>query len=67
LFEPAIELGEAVDEGSVIGFYHYIDRVEKASVPFYAPLSGFLLCVNGQTLVDRDDTVPVIVKDYPLR
>ncbi|MBB5466830.1 putative deacylase [Paraburkholderia sp. CI2] len=64
LFEPVLELGEAVQEGAVVGFYHYIDRVDRAPVPLYAPRSGLLLCVNGQALVHRDDAVAVIAVDY---
>jgi predicted deacylase len=64
LFEPVLDLGEAVHEGAVIGFYHYIDRVDRGPVPLHAPRSGLLLCANGQALVHRDDTVAVIAADY---
>ncbi|MGF6572527.1 hypothetical protein/N-alpha-acetyl-L-2,4-diaminobutyrate deacetylase [Paraburkholderia fungorum] len=64
LFEPMRELGETVQEGAVIGFYHYIDRLDRAPVPLHAPHSGLLLCTNGEALVHRDDTVAVIAADY---
>jgi predicted deacylase len=64
LFEPVLELGEAVQEGALIGLYHYIDRMDRAPVPLHAPRSGLLLCTNGQALVHRDDTVAVIAVDH---
>jgi predicted deacylase len=63
LFESMIELGEPVQEGQVLGFYHYIDRT-RAPAPVHAPRTGVLLCLNGQALVRRDDTIAVIAVPY---
>ena len=65
LFEPLIELGEPVQEGETLGFHHYVDRLGPP-VPVPAPRSGFLLCLNGQALVRRDDTVAVIAVPYEM-
>jgi predicted deacylase len=63
LFEPLIELGEPVHEGEALGFYHYIDRT-RPPVPVHVPRTGVLLCLNGQALVRRDDTIAVIAVPY---
>jgi predicted deacylase len=58
-----IDLGEAVQEGEILGHYHYIDRA-RPPVPVPSPRSGVLLCLNGQALVRRDDTIAVIAVPY---
>jgi predicted deacylase len=63
LFEPLIELGEPVRKGDVLGVHHYIDRMAPP-VPVHAPQTGVLLCLNGQALVRRDDTIAVIAVPY---
>ncbi len=64
LFEPVLDLGAPVERGTVIGHLHYVDRVERAPTPVLSPRSGLLLCVHGQGLVHRNDTLVVIAVDY---
>jgi predicted deacylase len=64
LFEPIVELGSSVERGTVIGYMHAIDRVENAPVPVPSPQPGLLLCLHGQGLVHRNDTLVVIATDY---
>jgi predicted deacylase len=64
LFEPVLDLGVPVERGSVIGYLHTINRIEQAPVPVLSPQPGLLLCVHGQGLVQRDDTLVVIAVDY---
>ncbi|MBR8167958.1 succinylglutamate desuccinylase/aspartoacylase family protein [Burkholderia cenocepacia] len=63
LFEPRVELGAPVQKGDVLGYHHYIDRT-MSPVPVHAPQTGVLLCLNGQALVRRDDTIAVIAVPY---
>lgn len=63
LFEPVLDLGAPVERGTVVGHLHYVDRVERAPTPFLSPQSGLLLCVHGQGLVHRNDTLVVIATD----
>jgi predicted deacylase len=64
LFEPVLDLGSSVQRGTVIGHLHAINRIERPPVPVLSPQSGLLLCVHGQGLVQRDDTLVVIAVDY---
>jgi predicted deacylase len=64
LFEPVLDLGAPVERGAIIGHLHYINRIEKAPTPVPSPQSGLLLCLHGQGLVKRDDTLVVIAVDY---
>jgi predicted deacylase len=64
LFEPVLELGSPVRRGTVIGRLHHIHRVEREPEPVLSPQDGLLLCVHGQGLVHRDDTLVVIAVDY---
>ncbi|HIH2751455.1 succinylglutamate desuccinylase/aspartoacylase family protein [Burkholderia aenigmatica] len=66
LFEPMVELGEAVRQGDVLGVQHYIDRTTPPAA-VHAPRDGVLLCLNGQALVRRDDTVAVIAVPFSPR
>lgn len=63
LFEPLFELGAPVQQGEVIGYMHCIDRLGLPT-PVYAPQTGVLLCVAGQALVQRDDTLVVVAVPY---
>jgi predicted deacylase len=64
LFEPALDLGQEVEAGAIIGHFHYVDRVERRPAPVVSPRSGLLLCLHGQGLVHRNDTVAVIAVDF---
>jgi predicted deacylase len=64
LFEPVLDLGAPVERGTVIGHLHLVDRVERAPTPVLSPQSGLLLCIHGQGLVHRNDTLVVIATDY---
>ena len=66
VFEPVLDLGSPVERGDVIGRLHFIDRVERAPAPVVAPRSGLLLCLHGQGLVQRDDTLIVIAVDHAI-
>ncbi|HDR9483982.1 TPA: succinylglutamate desuccinylase/aspartoacylase family protein [Burkholderia aenigmatica] len=63
LFEPMVELGATVRQGDVLGVQHYMDRTTPPA-PVHAPREGVLLCLNGQALVRRDDTVAVIAVPF---
>ncbi|WP_414474729.1 succinylglutamate desuccinylase/aspartoacylase family protein [Microvirga sp. M2] len=64
LFEPALDLGAPVEKGTVIGHLHYVDRVERKPTPVLSPQSGLLLCLHGQGVVHRNDTLVVVARDY---
>lgn len=64
LYEPVIRLGDNLRAGDTIGFIHYVDRTDRAPTPVIAPKDGLLLCVHGQGLVRRDDTIVVIAVDH---
>ncbi|BDA86998.1 N-alpha-acetyl diaminobutyric acid deacetylase DoeB [Aureimonas sp. SA4125] len=63
-YEPMVEIGRSVAEGTVIGRLHFVDRADRAPQPLRAPLGGILLCVHGQGLVRRDDVIAVIAVPY---
>jgi predicted deacylase len=64
LFEPVLNLGSPVERGAVVGYLHAIDRIDRMPVPVLAPQAGLLLCVHGQGLIQRNDTLVVIAVDY---
>ncbi|WP_230534118.1 succinylglutamate desuccinylase/aspartoacylase family protein [Microvirga roseola] len=64
VFEPALPLGSSVGHGTVIGYLHYVDRIERKPDPVLSPQSGLLLCLHGQGLVHRNDTLVVIAVDH---
>lgn len=63
IFVPAVDLGDAVRQGDILGRGHFIDRVETKPQAFIAPYDGWLLCFGGQGLLRRGDVVAVVAQD----
>jgi len=53
-----------VERGTVIGYLHAINRIDQTPAPILSPQPGLLLCVHGQGLGQRDDTLVVAAVDY---
>jgi N-alpha-acetyl-L-2,4-diaminobutyrate deacetylase len=63
IFVPAIDLGDAVQKGDILGHGQFIDRVDTKPHAFIAPYDGWLLCFGGQGLLRRGDVVAVVAQD----
>lgn len=67
ILEPVVGLGEAVVLGQTIGYLHGVGSLDVTPVPVLSPKEGLVLCLSGQGLVRRDDTILVIASDYRQR
>ncbi|MEQ8964686.1 MAG: succinylglutamate desuccinylase/aspartoacylase family protein [Azospirillaceae bacterium] len=65
IYEPAVELGEPVAEGQVIGHVHFFEHPGEAPRPYRADGPGVLYCRHAPGLVQRGDCLAVIARDYP--
>jgi N-alpha-acetyl-L-2,4-diaminobutyrate deacetylase len=63
IFVPALDLGDRVQKGDVLGHGRFIDRVGAAPRVYRAPSDGWLLCFGGQGLSQRGDVVAVVAED----
>lgn len=63
IFVPAVDLGDAVHKGDILGHGRLIDRVGTKPSAFVAPYDGYLLCFGGQGLLQRGDVVAVVAQN----
>ncbi len=63
IFVPAIDLGDAVHEGDILGHGRFIDRVDTEPRAYFAPHDGWVLCFGGQGLSRRGDVIAVVAQD----
>ncbi len=63
IFVPAIDLGDAVREGDILGHGRFIDRVGTKPRAYFAPHDGWVLCIGGQGLSRRGDVIAVVAQD----
>lgn len=64
ILEPAVALGDTVAQDQTVGFLHVIGSLDVTPVRVVSPREGVVLCLSGQGLVRRDDTILVIAADY---
>ncbi len=62
LYEPFIELGEAVQEGDALGQVHYVDDLNRAPWTVSATRVGFLACKRPPGRVQRGDNIAIIAQ-----
>jgi N-alpha-acetyl-L-2,4-diaminobutyrate deacetylase len=63
LYEPLVELGEAVEAGQELGRVHFLEQPERAPVPYHARISGLLYCRRVQGWCAAGDTLAVLATD----
>ena len=63
VFVPAVDLGDAVSEGDILGQGWFVDRVNTEPKTYFAPYDGWVLCFSGQGLSRRGDVVAAIARD----
>ena len=66
IYEPFVDLWDAIEEGQPIGRVHFPDDLGKPPRVNHAPRSGFLLCKRTLGLVRRGDNVAIIGRDLDL-
>ena len=65
LFEPAVELGDAVSRGQLCGHVHFIDNPGRAPVPCHFREEGMVICKRHFGRVERGDCVSHLAVDEP--
>ena len=63
VFVPAVELGDPVKKGDVLGHGRFIDRVDMAPRTYVAPSDGWVLCFAGQGLSRRGDVIAIVAQE----
>jgi len=63
IFVPAVDLGDAVREGDILGQGWFVDRVDTKPKTYFAPYDGWVLCFGGQGLSRRGDVVAAVAQD----
>lgn len=48
VFVPAVDLGDAVKKGNILGHGRFIDRVGMKPRAYFAPHDGWVLCLGGK-------------------
>jgi len=66
IYEPFVDLWDAVEEGQPIGQVHYPDDLGKPPRVNHSPRGGFLLCKRPPGQVRRGDNVAIIGQDLDL-
>lgn len=64
LFEPTHYVGEAVEEGEVAGWLHFVEDVDTPPIELRYGMSGVLWMGAGPGRVTRGDAVGVVMQDY---
>jgi N-alpha-acetyl-L-2,4-diaminobutyrate deacetylase len=64
LFEPKHRAGEAVEEGGLAGFLHFVEDVDRLPTEIRYRRSGVLWMASGPGRVQRGDVVAVVMTDY---
>jgi predicted deacylase len=63
LFEPAVELGDAVRRGDVCGNVYFVDNPGRAPEPCYFEGDGMVICKRHFGRVERGDCVVHLATD----
>jgi predicted deacylase len=64
VFEPRHLAGDAVEEGEVAGFLHFVEDVDREPIEVRYGRSGVLWMSAGPGRVERADAVAVVMEDY---
>jgi predicted deacylase len=62
IFVPAVNLGDAVREGDILGQGWLVDRVDTEPKTYFLPYDGWVLCFGGQGLSRRGMLLPRLPK-----
>lgn len=65
VYENAVDLGEEVSAGQVLGRIHFLERPDREPVPVFAPSAGLLIACRAPSLVSQGDCVACIAHDAP--
>lgn len=63
VYEPFLDLGEAVEAGQLLGQVHALEDTARAPQPVAAQQSGLLLGVRAPARVERGDCLGVVGRD----
>ena len=63
LFEPLVEIGEAVLPGQSLGLVHDRDHPDRAPSDVISPFAGILLAKRAMGLVEIGDAVGQVARD----
>jgi N-alpha-acetyl-L-2,4-diaminobutyrate deacetylase len=64
LFEPTHYVGEAVEEGEIAGWLHFVEDVDTPPIELRYGMGGVLWMGAGPGRVTRGDSVGVVMQDY---
>jgi N-alpha-acetyl-L-2,4-diaminobutyrate deacetylase len=64
LFETLHLAGQAVNEGELAGFLHFVEDVDRSPVEVHYNRSGVLWMASGPGRVQRGDVVAVVMDNY---
>lgn len=64
IFEPAHELGDAVEAGQLAGYVHFLDDPGRAPEAAAFKRSGMLFCRRAPGRVIRGNCVGIVVNDF---
>lgn len=64
LFEPLVELGEAVQAGQICGYVHFVDNPAREPVACPFKVSGILVCKRHLGRVERGDCVAHLATEW---
>ncbi len=64
LYEPAVDLGAAIEAGSVIGRIHFYERPDRPPLELTARRTGLVIGRHFPGLVQMGDTIAVVALDY---
>jgi len=64
LFEPCHVAAQAVREGELAGYLHFVEDTERASIELRYGASGVLWMASGPGRVQRGDVVAVVMQSY---
>ncbi|WP_210484714.1 succinylglutamate desuccinylase/aspartoacylase family protein [Microvirga antarctica] len=64
VFEPRHLAGDAVEEGEVAGYLHFVEDVDRDPIEMRYRRAGVLWMASGPGRVQRGDVVAVVMNDY---
>lgn len=64
MFEPLVELGEAVEAGQPLARIHFFEEIDRPPRTYTAPCAGFLYCRHFPGLIKRGDCLAVLADDW---
>jgi N-alpha-acetyl-L-2,4-diaminobutyrate deacetylase len=63
MYEPIVELGQAVTRGQVLGYVHPLDDLDSEPVPAHSPIDGVLFFRPASSRVETGTRLGMIARD----